>query len=501
MPTSPSSPAWHPRLVRPYESLWSILHKLAQLNVLTASELRSVFGNSADVRGELFKQGWATPNDLRGYGGLDSTLLASALRLSPEALETGATRLYVLAPYAAIENQNLYGQFVLKSLRYCLKCLDLSFHTPLFQLAWITECPEHGEPLRTGCPGCGAQLSLELSQSMFQIPGGCPSCGQLLLRASGDVRPLPRLAQFVRCYLRFRNKISMAGEGHHYLVGATSIWNMDSSRYINALSVAGYLQNLFAPQEVDLARCLVQTPAQRRRVVDVVTEELVEYRPEEVPIFFLSHMFNQKRDHLSHACGSLESHLKQVFYSTHRQLRKRLQDNHAPCLRQAYAYGGWSNPSPCPVGKGYYVWLSAWSRYMEHYRWPQYIQGPWTAQGAALFNTTMTHIGGLYRLSAALIPHRSSTQAYQKAVDILKVVCGNLLASLAEQELFELIDLFTADPDALPWPMLRAHQDENIYAGGSQYYLVLPRMSALQLHWWEPDERTVHTCEYLKESR
>ena len=66
-------------------------------------------------------------------------------------------------------------EFRLK-FRACRSCLAVGFHSQLFQLRWLDECPLHGELLRSPCQVCEASFLFESIDTQTP-PFTCPSCG------------------------------------------------------------------------------------------------------------------------------------------------------------------------------------------------------------------------------------------------------------------------------------------------------------------------------------
>jgi hypothetical protein len=56
----------------------------------------------------------------------------------------------------------------------CVCCAGIGYHSPVYNLDWLTRCPLHREPLSTSCPACGAHWPslAELSKRACTVCGG-----------------------------------------------------------------------------------------------------------------------------------------------------------------------------------------------------------------------------------------------------------------------------------------------------------------------------------------
>lgn len=70
---------------------------------------------------------------------------------------------------------------VVNSLRFCVKCLDLGYHSAVYQHIALSSCPLHAVPLIDGCPHCHEAITPTFI-SVIQSPFECPHCGGALAR-------------------------------------------------------------------------------------------------------------------------------------------------------------------------------------------------------------------------------------------------------------------------------------------------------------------------------
>ncbi len=67
------------------------------------------------------------------------------------------------------------SKLLFPSLRYCRQCLEMGYHSIVFQHVAIARCPLHDVPLVDRCPDCGAAIAPTFG-SVFLNPFECPSC-------------------------------------------------------------------------------------------------------------------------------------------------------------------------------------------------------------------------------------------------------------------------------------------------------------------------------------
>lgn len=79
-------------------------------------------------------------------------------------------------------------------LRYCSRCMGLSYHGVMHQHVGATRCPCHRTPLEEACRGCGFVSEYRLNARLLDTPFGCPRCRRLYglgYGATRTPRPLP----------------------------------------------------------------------------------------------------------------------------------------------------------------------------------------------------------------------------------------------------------------------------------------------------------------------
>jgi len=169
--SDPQNFCWRPDSIRPYESLWSIFRKLAQLNATTASGVMELL-RSGGVIDSLRK----TPKlDLLRCGSINQEQLAHFLQLESD-------RIYQACALAYLKPKEITS-LASKYLRYCHSCLRADFHSPLHQFLFLSRCPIHPEELLTDhCEACN---SFPVVYGMSSVGDKTSLGGECCLKASG----------------------------------------------------------------------------------------------------------------------------------------------------------------------------------------------------------------------------------------------------------------------------------------------------------------------------
>lgn len=169
--------AWIPGTIQPFESLWMTAQRFAVLNRPSRLQLRD-----------------AVLAPAVGLDAADPTVESST---GANALFVPATRWHRFAELLGerpeafrhsrlSETPSPMSELFDEQLRWCEACLRDGFHSTLFSLKGLTNCPAHRTPLATSCR-CGRvafQDGLEFSP---RHPGRC-SCGLHYLNAAAARR-------------------------------------------------------------------------------------------------------------------------------------------------------------------------------------------------------------------------------------------------------------------------------------------------------------------------
>lgn len=153
---------WYRGSIRPYTSLWHTLMRVAALNGHKAGELPGWPASHKAIRQQR--------SDLHPLhnprGAFNTEALAHALG---EPLEV-----FRWAHLGALPSW--MRSLVAPGFRVCLACLDEGYHSALFSLRLLQDCPIHNRPLLERCH-CGRAFPDKLSTADLNLRGCCP-CGQ-----------------------------------------------------------------------------------------------------------------------------------------------------------------------------------------------------------------------------------------------------------------------------------------------------------------------------------
>lgn len=157
----------------PYESFWSWIHKFAYQNQTSTDVIRQLF--RAPMLGHR-----VTTRDLRDPAGWDLNRL-QILWQRP------AGEGFIL-DYLGATPPSIWRVMTWEHLRYCPACAEFGYHTPLFQVRGIGQCPIHEIQLDEACPHCHQAIPYQATPNALWTPYGCPTCGHPLWPTMTDVR-------------------------------------------------------------------------------------------------------------------------------------------------------------------------------------------------------------------------------------------------------------------------------------------------------------------------
>lgn len=169
---------WHQGSVLPFASLWHTVMRAAVLNALRVRELPyALTASGAKVAPELLaidlvfnesdrirRAAIAVPTLAKWLGEAEGAFVWSHLGGVMPDLR------FVLAP----------------GLRWCPECLAGGYHSVLFSVRLLEDCPIHGCRLLDACP-CGRPLESQLSAGLLARGGAC-ECGNFALLTQATCR-------------------------------------------------------------------------------------------------------------------------------------------------------------------------------------------------------------------------------------------------------------------------------------------------------------------------
>lgn len=161
-PDSVTTLTWYPGSIRPYTSLWHTAMRVAALNGHRAGELPG-WPAGLEATGQRHRILHPLHNP---WGAFNTEALAHALGESPEVFRW--SHLGALPPWLR--------PLVTPGFRVCLACLADGYHSALFSLRLLRDCPIHKSPLLEHCH-CGRPFLDKLTTADLIRRGCCP-CGQ-----------------------------------------------------------------------------------------------------------------------------------------------------------------------------------------------------------------------------------------------------------------------------------------------------------------------------------
>ena len=207
---------WVPGTVQPHSSMWITVQRLLVLNRPSSEDFLRTFVRS-NCRG-VSRLSLDPIPPILGRRTRDpiSLLRVSRVLREPPACFAGSQAFQYPAGVRAI-----FGTY----LAWCPQCLDEGFHSVLYSLFELRECPIHGLGLERALP-CGHRVEHGDLGSSLRHPGHCGKCGAVFLseRAARKVDRNPgrdlRLNQLSnwlhevgsRCWFRIPGLITPTGE-------------------------------------------------------------------------------------------------------------------------------------------------------------------------------------------------------------------------------------------------------------------------------------------------
>ncbi|WP_148654439.1 hypothetical protein [Paraburkholderia caribensis] len=152
-----------------HESMYSVLSRFAQRNVLDFTTLRSVLAlKSIGRRARSF---YLASSDIeRRMNGLTGWNWRSH--------EAG------VEPVSLVLVESVWSPM----LRHCPICLEAGFHSAWYQCEMLACCPVHGCELVTVCQSCGAPTAeYGFSAALFADPYSCGNCGGPIAGVQFDI--------------------------------------------------------------------------------------------------------------------------------------------------------------------------------------------------------------------------------------------------------------------------------------------------------------------------
>lgn len=417
---------WRRHAVSQFESLWSIGHKFAHLNRVGAVELRRLLGRPEWTKkpghGAFY---WNEERaDLHRLGYLDPDRLMECLHLDKSQVEQAIVTGYAL-PAFETGNQPLLATW--HSLRYCPRCLEKGFHSPLHQLVWIARCPIHDVPLVDRCPGCGEFIPYLLVPKVLANPYGC-KCGHVLWPGRDAVHwPIPLneseerlLAEYARWRTEIRRQSALTFREFGF--SANTWYDSADGQMCNtkSRSTAGRWHAVYPvhtwPADVFLRN--------KHEIHNHIAggERFLRIRCRPPVVRYSSPMVEHSHREV------LMDDLRAVFRGVKHRLLHRVLRNHRRCIttlhRLLSVEGLRLMPPYCPWGYAYMLWWEQWEgRYARTAE--IFHQSP----SPTAVNTSLTmQIGDCVHEAMAIVQADEEEQrANQERIAMVRWICQRVL--------------------------------------------------------------------------
>ncbi len=348
-----------------FESSYALFSRFALWNRMTAKEVAHIFvSRTCGRRTAILKQ----PNvDLRDAEAFDLVGMSHIMHVDFDAL-----RHAFLTDYLPNSRHKS-----LEHLRWCTKCASAAFHSPIFQLAIIAECPIHSLPLQSKCKSCGTEIPYRFRTDVFATPFSCPKCAKPLAsmgkRTAAQVRrskarsysALENLIklmafedQFVAMKLELNRLRKLQGLGD--LVISRADWRRRESEYTGF--VAQVLNGLQAEDESR------QTQLPLQHILEVVRGA--------APGRVVPTKIRLRKGRKGKAGGfpnpgelpPLEAGLQsmhEVYKAIRRHLWRHVVKEHRHCIESLARHLWWHmegevTPLVCPVAEAFVRWRMFW---------------------------------------------------------------------------------------------------------------------------------------------
>ena len=162
---------WQPAKIAPYESAWCLVHKFCAWNSASKRDLWTVIGKTSDDGPalstlmthpqSLLTSDWISTERFAGIFGSDA-----------------AKRAFVSYYMERYEGKSRHVNCA-HTVRFCERCILVGYHSPLFQLLSVQNCPLHGIPLKNRCDGCDSLVPYCVPTNRSAPPFSC-RCGSML---------------------------------------------------------------------------------------------------------------------------------------------------------------------------------------------------------------------------------------------------------------------------------------------------------------------------------
>lgn len=356
---------WRDEWITGHDSSYGLFAKFAMLNVLTAREIARIFVSPTCGRKTAIV---AFPNvDLRDSSTFDLVAMSRILRMDMDKVRQAF--LIGLLPNSQRKSTD--------HLRWCTKCAAVGFHTPIFQLGVMSDCPIHGLPLQSRCRKCNATVPYRFRHEVITSPFACSSCGTDFARSLRDAdtrsfrmsrRNYAALTNVVKLLI-FEDEIlpvklelnrQRKSLGFGEVVIAPADWRRRESEYTGF--VIQVLKGLAAEQDPQ------QNPLPLEHIIEITHGTKAEPPPRGA-----HRKRRSKKQQIPETPSALEKQswderlrsLYVVYNSIRRRLWRHVVCDHQVCILAAARHLWWhmegeSTPPICPIAEAFLRWRIFW---------------------------------------------------------------------------------------------------------------------------------------------
>lgn len=296
------------RWVSPHEGMLTILLKISWANVIGLSGLQAYMRQNG--------------GKIRMCNTGHEVAFGPYLSSDHDSLSDVTIRPRDLTDYSDIWGRALSHE----KLRYCQQCLRHGYQSPLHQVAGLSFCPIHGEPLTSECPACHCPSPrYGLDSDSFTTPFHCHSCGAPLAGSFDpalffDISKLRKEAQLAFCPIeKWLHKLDSSPYRWPLWHKEPDLWFSEllliKPRHTNAQLQAFDIARRLVP--LTLRRSVCEKPSRLVRIL-VIPERKEEVRLDRYSIF---------PENSSASCA-----IKATYKAIRRYLFKRYAHQHKRCI-------------------------------------------------------------------------------------------------------------------------------------------------------------------------
>lgn len=333
MPLSTSGKrlSWNSVFPAPYESIWSILHKVVVLNRIPLEQLVPLIARTPENRRaskpSFVSSSWIDFGKFSALLGVDEHRLIAGTWEGMGIRQPSGTK---------------------SSMRQCPRCAELCYHSVLFNIDSISHCPLHKCELTSACVGCGAQSTFGVTKQ--GTPTGCRRCSVI-------PSTLEELLEPVQDEM-FRRQIGALGDQF------VSWWREVGARFPDRDLL---LADLLRAGDLDVTRIGNRGWQLHQALRSNVSEKLDwEFRLVAEPVLFSTILNGREQDGSIHSeqpdCDVSRSNNLDVKY---RSVRRHIYKNYLSRHKHCYAVLKGLNfdeqhmlngDNVCPVALAYVIW-------------------------------------------------------------------------------------------------------------------------------------------------